>query len=82
MARIIVKLFGPPARLAGAGQLAVDVPDPATCRGVRERLAADVPGLRPVLANARLAVNHHFAADEAPVAATDEVALIGMVRGG
>lgn len=82
MARITVKLFGPQARLAGASELAVEVPEPATCRAIVAQLRAAAPALAASLANSRLAVNHAFAADDEPVAANDEVALIGMVSGG
>lgn len=82
MTRITIRLFGPQAQLAATHELALELPSAPTCGDLRRRLAEAVPALAPSLASSRLAVNHAFADDDTPVAASDEVALIGMVSGG
>lgn len=78
-----VKLFGPAAQRAGTRQVRLTlVGDSATCAAVKSALSAAAPALADVLPASRLAVNHEFAADDAPVSAGDEVALVAMVSGG
>ena len=80
---VTVKLFGPLAQAAGCQEVAVEVNGPnATCRTVREALAAAHSGLAPLMAACPLAVNHRYAHEEQVVAGGDEVALIGLVSGG
>ena len=77
-----VLLFGPEAAAMARSSVEIDVPECATCATVRERLGADFPALRPHLPSGRIAVNSEFAAPDRRVAATDEIALIGLVSGG
>lgn len=79
--KITVLLFGQQARIAGTRRLEVEA-EPATVTGVRRALASACPDLVPSLPAARVAVNHAIAAESDPVAAGDEVALIGLVGGG
>jgi len=60
----------------------LDLPPPATCHALRERLAAAFPALRPHLSSARFAINSRFAAPDQPINPADEIALIGLVSGG
>ncbi|HYE77257.1 MAG TPA: MoaD/ThiS family protein [bacterium] len=49
---------------------------------LRSALAAQVPGLAPVLPGCRFAVNQTIAHESAPVAAGDEVAVLPPFGGG
>ena len=79
---LTVLLFGPQAALAGARELRLPLDSGATVAQVRAALGAACPALAPSLPASRFAVNHAFAAETDPVAASDEIALIGMVSGG
>ena len=80
--RVRVLLFGPQADAAGRSAVELELPEPADCRTLRERLAAAHPELAPSMAASRLAVNHEFAPPEQTIREGDEVALIGLVSGG
>lgn len=80
--RVRVLLFGPQADAAGRRAVEIDLPEPADCRALRERLAQVCPALAPTLPASRFAVNHEFAAPDHPIRAGDELALIGLVSGG
>ncbi len=80
--RVKVRLGAGLARLADAPLLTLDLPDGATVAQLRERLAAEQPGLAPALRSA-LPVrggSHVTAADA--LADGDEVALLIPVSGG
>lgn len=80
---VSVKLFGPLNRAAGRPEVTVPLDRPApTCAMLRAELARQEPCLAPLLAGCRFAVNHEFAVEERPLAAGDEIALIGFVSGG
>jgi molybdopterin converting factor small subunit len=81
--QLTIRLFGPEAVLANAGELVVPVENlPITCAALRRRVAEREPRLADSLRTARFAVNHEFASDELQVRPGDEVALIGSVSGG
>jgi MoaE-MoaD fusion protein len=79
--QLTVRLFAGLRDLAGAGELPVELPEPAT---VDDLLAALSPtplgGLPP--RSFIVAVNRAYASGEARIAAGDEVALIPPVSGG
>jgi len=79
---IRVLLFAGLRETAGARELYVEAPDPATVAGLRAAVAAACPPLRPLLANAAVAVNEEYADDAVPVQPGDVVALIPPVSGG
>lgn len=79
---IDVLLFGPQAGLHGAPLARIEVDQVTTAGDVLRALADAAPALRDSLRKSRLAVNHEFVGPGAPIAAGDEVALIGMVSGG
>jgi molybdopterin synthase catalytic subunit len=60
----------------------VELPSPPTVGALLEVLAARHAGLKPLLKHLRVAVNHEFAALDAPLSPGDEVALIPPVAGG
>lgn len=79
---ITVKLFGPQAALVGAGEVQVEVDEPATGPLIRDALRVAAPALRDSLGGSRLAVDHEYVDDDARIDGNREVALIGMVSGG
>jgi len=81
---ILVKLFGPQARLAGKPEVRLEVDDAqATCGGVLRALADTEPAfLAASIGSSRLAVNHAFVAADHRITPDDEVALIGLIGGG
>lgn len=83
---VTVKLFGAEADAAQRHSLVVRVEGAGNgetdCRAVRAALAEACPALEPLLAHVRFAVNNAYVADDATIAAGDEVALIGLVSGG
>lgn len=81
--QVSVKLFGPQAQSVGERAVCIELPGAApTCADVRRALATHYPQLAAMFAASRIAVNHQFAEDSAPVQAGDEVAVIGPVSGG
>jgi molybdopterin converting factor small subunit len=79
--KVRVLLFGPEAAATGRGSVELDLPEPATCAALQERLSA-LPSLAASLPSARLAVNHEFADPDQILGPHDEIALIGLVSGG
>jgi molybdopterin converting factor small subunit len=78
-----VKLFGPMSRALGQPEVTVPLSYGApTCATLRAELAEREPRLAHLLSGCRFAVNREFAAEERPIAAGDEIALIGFVSGG
>lgn len=77
-----VLLFGAERKAAGRDRAVVALPGPSTCQDLRERLATEVPALKPHLASARFAVNGAFVPLSHTIGERDEVALIGLVSGG
>lgn len=80
--RVYVKLFAAARDLAGANEIAVEVPESVTIADVRRVLADEAPRLAPLAARSMMAVNAHYADDDAIISPTDEVALIPPVSGG
>ncbi len=81
--QVTVRLFGQEARAAGRATVSVHLDaERCTCGRLREALLAAEPCLAATLPHCRLAVNHAFASEAQQIAATDEVALIGLVSGG
>lgn len=77
-----IKLFGPPAAVAGASEVVVRLEPGADEARVRASLASQFPTLAGPALSGRLAVNHEFARAGEPIRAEDELALIAMVSGG
>jgi molybdopterin converting factor small subunit len=78
-----VRLFGPLSRAVGQPEVTVPLDREApTCAMLRAQLATREPRLAPLLSGCRFAPNQKFAAEERPIAADDEIALIGFVSGG
>ena len=80
--RLTVLLFaGVRARL-GVPQVELELAEPVTVAGLRERLAAAHPQIGPSLAGCRIAVDHEFAGDDRIIREGQEVAVIPPVSGG
>ncbi len=76
-----VLLFASYADAAGASSVRVSVSDAARVEDVVQAVRAAAPAI-PLPARPLVAVNHRYAAADAVVAPTDEVALIPPVAGG
>ena len=80
--RVTVRLFARLRELAGAEELAIEVPDGASVGDVWECLAAGHPALSVHRGSVSAAVNAEFARMHARVGAGDEVAFLPPVSGG
>ncbi|MGL4555305.1 MAG: MoaD/ThiS family protein [Gemmataceae bacterium] len=79
--RVEVLLFARARELAGAGSVAVEVPD-GTVAGLRAALAAACPRLGELLPRCTVAVGGEFARDDEAIAPGAEVAVLPPVSGG
>ncbi len=80
--RTRVLLFASLREAAGAREIIIEMPNPATAAEVRGRLAADHPRLAPLLQTAALAINEEYVAPDHPLRDGDVVAFIPPVSGG
>lgn len=76
--KVKVLLFGAEEKRVGRSSVEIEVVDGACARDVLDAIAVRWPELK----QARLAVNHAFAAGDQEIGPKDEVALIGLVGGG
>jgi MoaE-MoaD fusion protein len=79
--KLTVRLFAGLRELAGAGELPVELPEPATVDDLLAALGETSLGVLPPRSFI-VAVNRAYASGEAPIDAGDEVALIPPVSGG
>lgn len=77
-----VLLFSVLRDKVGASEVEVHVVPPATARDVLDELARSYPVVGDYRQVARLAVNHEYVSESAPVTPGDEVAIITPVSGG
>jgi molybdopterin synthase catalytic subunit len=77
-----IKLFATLKERAGASEIEVDLPAPATVRELRAAIGAQHPALAELAARSVVSVNREFAFNEEPVQPADEVALFPPVSGG
>ena len=68
--------------MAGAASIHLNLPGGATVTDLRQALLLRHPGLAPLLARSRIAVDREFADDSAVVPDGAEVAIIPPVSGG
>lgn len=80
--RTRVLLFAALREAAGARELLVELPAPATVAALRRCLADAYPRLAPLLHNAAVAVNEEYVPGERALSDGDVVALIPPVSGG
>jgi molybdopterin converting factor subunit 1 len=80
--RVTVRLFARLRELAGAGELSLDVAEPATVADVWAALTGAHPDLAPYAGAMSCAVNEEYARLATPVRDGDEVAFLPPVSGG
>jgi molybdopterin converting factor subunit 1 len=80
--RVTVRLFARLRDLAGSGELAREVPAPATVETVWRALVADMPELADYERTMSVAVNADYSKMSARVSEGDEVAFLPPVSGG
>ena len=80
--RIRVKLFASVREIVGHRDIVLEVPSDFKASALPHRLAAEYPGMHPLLASLKIAVNHEYADEECILREGDEVALIPPVSGG
>lgn len=77
-----IKLFALLQDLAGTHEVVLEFDSAATVGEIREKLATQVPELRPLLASCAIAVNSDYAPDATVVPEDAEIAVIPPVSGG
>jgi molybdopterin converting factor subunit 1 len=80
--RVTVRLFARLRDLAGAGELAREVPPGSTVAGVWALLVGEFPAFEAYGRSLSCAVNADYAKLHTPVADGDEVAFLPPVSGG
>ena len=80
--RVTIRLFARLRDLAGAGELAREVPPGATVAAVWLALVAEHPGLAPYRSSVSAALNAEYAKMSASVSDGDDVAFLPPVSGG
>jgi molybdopterin converting factor small subunit len=75
-------LFALARDLAGANEIELNLPSPATVGDVRRAVSRARPTLADVVARATFAVNNRYADDPTMVSPADDVACIPPVSGG
>jgi molybdopterin converting factor subunit 1 len=79
---VTIRLFARLREIAGAAELAREVPEGATAADVWEAIAGEFAGLRPYGATISCAVNEDYAKLTTRLQAGDEVAFLPPVSGG
>lgn len=77
-----VKLFARARDLAGAGLIAVELPNTANVAQLRQALLVQHPQLAPVVANLLVAVGTDYATDETVLGPQSDIACFPPVSGG
>ena len=77
-----VKLFAAARQLADAESIAVQLPEGATVRQLRDTLCEQHDQLRDIVPRAMIAIDAEYVNDDTVVAANCEIALIPPVSGG
>ncbi len=80
--RVTIRLFARLREIAGAGELVLDVPAPATLGAVWAELASRHPELAPYAASVSVARNLEYARMDTAVSDGDEIAFLPPVSGG
>ena len=80
--KIRIRMFAVARQLAGQEAIELEVPPECTVLQLRQRLAAAVPALAPVLPSILFAIGSEYAQDDWPIPENIEVACIPPVSGG
>ncbi|RUL81420.1 MoaD/ThiS family protein [Tautonia sociabilis] len=79
---VTVRLFAVARQRAGAPEVLVELPDPATVADLKRAVAGQHPALAPLLPGMMVAVSAEYAGEDRRIGPDDEVALIPPVSGG
>lgn len=79
---VSVRLFARLREIAGAAEIARDVPDGSTARLVWDTLVADFPDLAAYGSSISVAVNEEYARMTTAITEGDEIAFLPPVSGG
>jgi molybdopterin converting factor subunit 1 len=82
MSRLKLLLFASLREAAGARSLELELPAGATVADLKRRLVAERPALARWSESLKVAVDRHYAGDEAVIPDGAEIALIPPVSGG
>ncbi len=77
-----VRLFAALREKAGQDVVTIEVPEGADVAALRRCLRDAAPAIAPYLPSCRVAIDHVFVQDDAPVTAGQDIALIPPVGGG
>jgi molybdopterin converting factor subunit 1 len=77
-----IQLFAVARQRLGRPWVQVPLPPGATVATLRRALAAEFPALADVAAQARVAINSHYASEDTAIPADAEIAMIPPVSGG
>ncbi|MCA9103089.1 MAG: MoaD/ThiS family protein [Planctomycetales bacterium] len=80
--KIHLRMFAAAREVAGADAIEIMLPAGACVADVRTALARQLPALAQMSGQLMIAVNHEYAADDAPIPPDAEVACIPPVSGG
>ena len=80
--KLAVKLFARAKDLAGAGQVLLELEEPATVACVRQALMTAYPALAPLASSLLIAVGTDYAGDQQALTADSDVACFPPVSGG
>jgi sulfur-carrier protein len=80
--KVRVKLFAAAKELAGCEELAIELPQGATVRHLRDALVGAAPGLGRIVPHSLWAVGAEYATNETLIVEGCDVALIPPVSGG
>ena len=80
--KLDVRLFAAARQVVGSDMVQVDVPTPATVAAVRDALVKHHPGLVPLIAHTRFAIDAEYAGNDDVIPDKAEIACIPPVSGG
>lgn len=79
---VTLLLFALARQRAGSPSINVELPGPATVADLKREIAAQHPGLAPLVPSMMVAIDNDYVGDDAPVVEGAEIALIPPVSGG
>jgi molybdopterin converting factor subunit 1 len=79
--QVTIKLFAMLKEQLGE-EIVLDVPEPATVRGLLERFGQAYPQFRAALPSLNVAVDHTYVRGDVPIGPGQEVAIFPPVSGG
>ena len=80
--KVSIRLFAVARQLAGRETIELEVSPGTTIGQLRDRLAAEIPDLAPMLPHVLFAVGTQYAGDDEAIADGSQIACIPPVSGG